>query len=315
VTDEEAMMRTLAGDLGFTEGPLITERGEIVCVSISEGMLHHISSDGSATVLADLGGGPNGACPGPNGEIYVAQNGGNWMVGGGKGVKTESGVQAVRARDGDTRWVTTLPLAPNDLCFGPDGALYVTDPTRRPTYDDGRIWRYLPETDRAEIVYEVPWFPNGIAFGPEEDVMYVASTGDGKIIRLPLRPSSASEKGELFAQVDPGHPDGMAFDTAGNLLVGANSHSDAPGTVQVFDRGGALVETIHIGPSKRYTNLAISGDGVIVVTDSDRGALRAIDGWRAPGLALYPRRHEHEVEPALAPALRTLDLAGKYPLD
>jgi gluconolactonase len=307
-------IRTLAEGLGFTEGPLLTDEGGIVLVSISGGMLHHIAPDGEVTVLADLSGGPNGACPGPGGEIYVAQNGGNWMVGGGQNTKTESGVQAVRLSDGRTRWVTTLPLAPNDLCFGPDGALYVTDPTRRRTYDDGRIWRWDPVTDVAEVLYQVDWFPNGIAFGPEEDAIYVASTGDGRIIRMPLHPRDPSEKGEVFAQVEPGHPDGMAFDAAGNLLVGANSHDDDPGTIQVFDPGGRQIDVLRPGPSKRYTNLAVSFEGTIVVTDSDVGAVRAIDGWASPGLALYPRREDHPSEPALAARLRTLDLTTEHPL-
>jgi gluconolactonase len=304
MTSAAAAVRTLAVGTGFTEGPVLTGTGEIVHVSIDQGLLCQIGSDGRSRVLADLSGGPNGACPGPDGEIYVAQNGGNWMVGGGKGAKTESGVQAV-GPDGKVRWVTTAPLAPNDLCFGPDRALYITDPTRRRTYDDGRIWRYDPATDAASVLFTVGWFPNGIAFGPEEDVVYVASTGDARIIRLPLAGEDGPEPGgEVFAQLDHGYPDGMAFDAEGNLLVGANSHTaGTSGDIQVFGRDGRLAEILDVGPNARYTNLAISGDATIVFTDSDGGAILALDGWRSPGLALYPRRHEQPLEPDLAPGL------------
>lgn len=293
-------VRRLSSGVGFTEGPVITDAGEIVHVSIDQGRLYRIDSSGTSTVLADLAGGPNGACPGPGSEIYVAQNGGNWMLGTGRVPKTESGVQAV-GTDGNVRWVTTGPLAPNDLCFGPDGALYITDPTRRRTYDDGRIWRYDPITGEAAVLYTVPWFPNGIAFGLEEDRVYVASTGDSRIVTLALDGSGTTE---LFVEMESGYPDGMAFDVEGNLLVGANSHTpDVPGDIQVFDRSGRLIEIIPVGPNCRYTNLAISADGTLVVSDSDGGGIVVIERWDHPGLALYPRRASSRTEPQLEPGL------------
>jgi gluconolactonase len=293
-------VRRLSIGVGFTEGPVITDTGEIVHVSIDEGRLYRIDSSGTSTVLADLAGGPNGACPGPGGEIYVAQNGGNWMLGTGTAPKTESGVQAVDM-DGNVRWVTTEPLAPNDLCFGPDGALYITDPTRRRTYDDGRIWRYDPVSGVAAVLYTVPWFPNGIAFGLEEDRVYVASTGDCRIVTLAIDGSGATVP---FVEMERGYPDGMAFDVEGNLLVGANSHTPGvPGDIQVFDRSGRLIECIPVGPNCRYTNLAISEDGTLVVSDSDGGGILVVERWDHPGLALHPRRASSPAEPQLEPGL------------
>lgn len=288
----------LSSGVGFTEGPVITDGGAVVHVSIDQGRLYQIDSSGVSSVLADLAGGPNGACPGPDGEIYVAQNGGNWMLGTGTVEKTESGVQAVDPA-GRVRWVTTGPLAPNDLCFGPDDGLYITDPTRRRTYDDGRIWRYDPARGEAAVLHAVGWFPNGIAFGLEDDRIYVASTGDSRIVTLSM---DGADTAETFVQMDHGYPDGMAFDREGNLLVCANSHTPGtPGDIQVFDRAGRLVELIQVGPHCRYTNLAIAGDGTLVVTDSDGGAILAVEHWDVPGLALYPRRATIETEPFLAP--------------
>jgi gluconolactonase len=134
--------------------------------------------------------------------------------------------------------------------------------------------------------------------------MYVASTGDSRIVRLPLHEDGHPSTGETFVQMDHGYPDGMAFDAEGNLLVGANSHTDCvAGDIQVFDRTGQLVEILQVGPNRRYTNLAITGDGTIIISDSEGGGILAMDGWQAPGLALYPRRRHSATEPRLAAGL------------
>ncbi len=307
--------RVLARGIGFGEGPVITSRGEVVFVSIDQGFVFRVDATGALGRLAVTGGGPNGAVAGAEDEIYVAQNGGNWMVGrertdGYEPLPADSGVQLV-AGDGSVRHISTAPHAPNDLCFGPDGMLYVTDPTRRRTYDDGRIWRIGPTTGASELIYQLDWFPNGIAFGLDEEFIYVASTGAQRIIRLPTHPESGGEHGEVVIEMPFGHPDGLAFDVEGHLLVCGISRTDEPGQVQVWDVNGTLLETYSPGPHARYTNLALSGDRTLIVTDSDGGAVLAFDDWPSAGLALHPQRSISSSAHALAPALRTLDCSSE----
>src|SRR4051812_50220299 len=68
----------LATGLQFPEGPVVMPDGSIVVTEIKSGTLARVQPDGSGTVerFADLGGGPNGAALGPDGYLYIANNGG-----------------------------------------------------------------------------------------------------------------------------------------------------------------------------------------------------------------------------------------------
>jgi gluconolactonase len=297
--------RRIASEVGRCEGPVIRLDGEIVVTSMSHGKLYKIV-DGKTQVLADVGHSPNGATEGSDGIIYVAQAGGKrWGPGAGIG-----GIQAV-ARDGSWRWVTQDPIAPNDLCFGPDGWLYCTDPTKSPLYftdptkrrdalrDDGRIFRCDVETGEARLLGSVPWYPNGIGFGPD-NALYVAnySAQDPSIVRFSVEGDRLS-KGELYVKMAIGHrPDGFLFDVGGNIVIGANSDGEPPGEIQTYDRNGRLIDTFVPGSEKKYTNVALGSDRVLIVTDTDGQAVLGVDGWPYAGLPLYPFRKRAAAEEA-----------------
>jgi len=179
------------------------------------------STPGPTTVYAETNGGANGATEGLDGKIYVAQNGGRTAPTGPLwGPGSVGGIQ-VADHSGSVRWVTRDPIAPNDLCFGPDGLLYVTDPTRSLDIDDGRIWRIDTETGVSELLMSVPWYPNGIAFGPD-GALYIASFRTASIERYQLQNGKLVGR-ETVIQMTEGHPDGMAFDERGYLVIGAIS--------------------------------------------------------------------------------------------
>jgi gluconolactonase len=66
--------RTIAADLLFPEGPIAMPDGSILVVEIQGQRLTRIVADGSSTIVAELGGGPNGAAIGPDGRVYVCNN-------------------------------------------------------------------------------------------------------------------------------------------------------------------------------------------------------------------------------------------------
>ena len=66
----------LAQDLLFPEGPVALNNGSVLVVAIARGTLTHIDRSGHKEIVAELGGGPNGAAIGPDGHCYVCNNGG-----------------------------------------------------------------------------------------------------------------------------------------------------------------------------------------------------------------------------------------------
>src|SRR5947208_7523224 len=68
--------RTLADGLQFPEGPVALADGSVLLVEIAAGTLTRVAPDGTKSIAAHTGGGPNGAALGPDGKCYIANNGG-----------------------------------------------------------------------------------------------------------------------------------------------------------------------------------------------------------------------------------------------
>ena len=75
-----ANIRVLATDLEFPEGPVVMPDGSVVLVEIRGQRLTRVWPDGRKEVVAKIPGGPNGAALGPDGKIYICNNGGfSWI--------------------------------------------------------------------------------------------------------------------------------------------------------------------------------------------------------------------------------------------
>jgi gluconolactonase len=276
-------MDILAGGLGVLEGPVTCQDGSIVVTSIDQGVLYRITQ-GQAHVLATTGGGPNGATEGIGGLIFVSQNGG--AAPARNTIPSAAGVQRI-SRTGEIELFGQGMRSPNDLCFGPDGFLYVTDPTRKPERDEGRIWRCNVDTGECIELMSCDWYPNGIGFSTENESIYVADSRHCRIVRIPLDRFRA-EAVETVVQLDHGVPDGFAFDIEGRLVIACPDFGTQGGDVQVYE-GAKLIEVIKPGPSKLYTNLAISRDSHLYLCDASKGEV-LVSEWPCPGLALHPFR-------------------------
>ncbi len=266
----------LAGGIGFTEGPLWTTGGELLVVSMNRGLVYRLDprlSPGAPLAEIETGGGPNGLAEGPDGVIYVAQNGSATI----RSRSPRPAAPGLQAIEGDA--VRDLPVtghAPNDLVVGPDGRIWFTDPVSLPaaapapdtdpaTGSPGsRVYVYDPRAGTLAVAMEDIVFPNGLAFGPDPAYLFVADSTADEILRYRVDGDGPACDREVFARTPGAGPDGIAFDADGNLYVAAFESDD----VQIFDPSGRLVRRLPTGAGSRPTNLCFAGPDLdrLVVT-------------------------------------------------
>jgi gluconolactonase len=253
-------------DLGFTEGPVVVPDGVAVC-SITTGSVFVLGNDASVQRVP-TGGGPNGMTSDSEGTFYVAQNGGMWG-----GLDGEAGVQ--RISNGEVDYIVTGLDAPNDICFGPDGRLYITDPGRGGHPRDisacapGKLWSCNPDGSDLAIVHEGLRFINGLAFDRDGEALYLVETATKLLHRCSWRHGDIDEPVPIAEFETP--PDGMAIDAAGNLYVATTSGD----SVEVLSAEGTWLSR-HILPEGSFaTNCCFGGEAldVLYVTAGKRGCV------------------------------------------
>ena len=170
--------------------------GSIVLVEIKGGRVTRVAPDGAKHTIATPGGGPNGAAIGPDGALYVCNNGGfEWHDVGGITVPGEQPADYSGGRieriDLATGAVSVLyascdgnPLrGPNDLVFDRDGGFWFTDhgKIRKRDRDRGGLYWAKPDgSEIREVVYPLD-SPNGVGLSPDGRRVYVAETWTGRV--------------------------------------------------------------------------------------------------------------------------------------
>lgn len=224
---------------------------------------------------------------GDGGKLYVAQNGGIFEASNRSDSSAKPGIQVIDR--GNVTYLADEGLgAPNDLCFGPDGWLYFTDPrgwARPEDLQPGRVFAMALD-GAPEVLAEGPAFTNGIAFGPDASYLFVSVTFERRVLRYRVH-GGRLETPEEYCKFDPGMPDGMCFDANGRLYIAATVAEE----IQVFDATGACVDHLPCGDNSMITNCCFGGPGnaTLFVTDARRERVLAFDMGIA-GLPLFPFR-------------------------
>jgi gluconolactonase len=241
--------RVLAEGLGYPEGPVYQSDGRVLLVEIQNCTLTRIAPNGTKQIVATLGGGPNGAAIGPDGAVYVCNDGGmNFMpipqppalspvsVPYGQSPNYNGGyIQRLNLKDGT---FTTLYSAsngnklcsPDDLVFDATGHFWFTDWGKQRAADRDITAVYYAAADGSKITQAIPQrsAPNGIALSPDDKRLYVAETYarwivywelDGPGIIKSNKP--VLDDSHLLTADIPGCGtlDSMAVDEEGNVYV------------------------------------------------------------------------------------------------
>ena len=153
--------------------------------------------------------------------------------------------------------------SPNDVVVKSDGSVYFTDPPYglNPTFGTMQaqelpfygVYRLSPTGDNLSLLIDDS-VPNGLAFSPDESLLYVADTEMNHIRVFNVDSKGETSNGRLFAQIlgEPLAPDGMKIDSEGNVYV------TGKGGIWVLNPEGKSLGTIPV--SELPANLAWGDD-------------------------------------------------------
>jgi len=156
---------------------------------------------------------------------------------------------------------------PNDIVVKSDGAIYFTDPWAGPAANVppgefdltfAGVYRVSPDLGTLSLLVNDFLTPNGIAFSPDESVLYVNDTARRHIRAFDVAPNGtlARQTDRVFADLsgpEPGAPDGMKVDSAGNVFCGG------AGGIYILDPKGKKLGRIVHG-YMNTSNIAFGGD-------------------------------------------------------
>lgn len=257
--------------LGFPEGPVALPDGSIAFVDLLHQKVRRFR-DGKASEICTLQGSPNGMRLGPDGALYVANNGGLAPVSLERIEAMQPQISGRIQRIGPDGTPADLavklpgegPWRPNDLIFTPKGDIVFTDPQNwevlqdwsatdpNSPYKGGQLLLTTREGKVSQLA-KLTGFPNGLVFHPDGSLL-VGITMEHRILRFVWQGDRAGAP-ETWCELDDKFaPDGMIIH--GERLYVAGSVGDR---VAVIDLHGKVIEQIDTGPGSDPTNLCVAG--------------------------------------------------------
>jgi gluconolactonase len=260
----------VAGGLGFTEGP-VWRGGALLFSDIPNQRIarwRRLPEGPELTTFTK--GHSNGLTLDAQGHLLAAEHGGRCVS-----RIADDGTRTVLADKFEGRRLNS----PNDIVVRSDGTIYFTDPPyalqEAPpggTRPEGWYTRAIPGKELAvhgvyrlsvdgalQLVADDFALPNGLAFSPDESILYIADSAHRHIRAFDVAPEGSLKKSRIFVEMtskEPGVPDGMKLDVNGNIF------STGPGGIWVCRPDGAVLG--HIVLPELPANLGWGEDGTVL---------------------------------------------------
>ena len=266
----DAPIERIAGGLGFTEGPVWRDNSLLFSDIPHKRIVRWRRLPEGPELTTYATGMSNGLTLDRQGQVLAAEH---------------DGRRVSRVADNGTRTVLAEQFqgkrlnSPNDIVVKSDGAIYFTDPPYaiqpstpgmpRPAgwwtapiagkeLPYNGVYRLTPDGTLDLLVDDFA-LPNGLAFSPDETVLYVDDSAHKHIRAFDVRPDGTLSNSRILldmASDDPGVPDGFKLDVQGNVFC------TGPGGVWVCRPNGELLGRIVL--PELPANLAWGEDGSVL---------------------------------------------------
>lgn len=269
----------LIGGLHFPEGPAWDGKGSLFVSSCYGGYITKISRDGSFRFIDSVSNPTlkqtNGLAVYKDGSIFACDYGLGAILKISPEGKSEIFVDGYEGKKFNR---------PNDLALDNYDNLYFTDPKSYGANKfDGRIFKINIKSKHITLAADSLAFPNGIALSNGGNKIFVSESALNRIVVFDVNSDGTLGDKKLFAELPGGDPDGLAFDSKGNLYV---AHFGG-GAIFVLNSEGKIKHKIHI-PGKKPSNLEFGGEDMktLFITEDETNSVYSTR-VEIPGMKLF----------------------------
>jgi gluconolactonase len=237
--DRNAKLDKIAGDFGFTEGPVWDDSGFLYVSDEEKNKIYRVFRDGRREEVISLGD--------PDGNTYDRQH---------RLIDCASVLRAIIAVTPEGKYTLLADRyegkkfnSPNDVMIGPDGAMYFTDPTLDLVKGEQQeipfqgVYR-LDDKGNIRLLTKDLAQPNGLAFSPDGKHFYVDDSEQRNIRVYDVAGGGILTNGRIFGEEPGGRhegvPDGIRVDRNGNLYV------TGPRGIWIWDPQGHHLGTVEM---------------------------------------------------------------------
>lgn len=218
----------------FTEGP-VWKDGSILFSDIPANKIFKWNTKDGLSVFLEPSGNSNGLANCKDGSLLMAQHGKRRLA------KLLKDGKEISLSD---NFYGNKFNSPNDLAVKSDGSIFFTDPPYGIDPKEEELGYYgifrLSSSGKIYVLDNSLRRPNGIAFSPDEKLLYVTNSETNDIYVWDVKDSTITNK-RIFAKMEPdGFGDGMKVDKMGRLFIAATKG------IWIYENNGSLLESFEV---------------------------------------------------------------------